>query len=77
MECKCTEFLAAGWRTGKRLRLYQTTKNLTSGHVGIPLVVIRLGVTRLKKIKVVYLLHLFEGGREMGSVIYFVWSTFG
>ena len=35
--------------------------NLTSGDLEIPLVVIRLGVTGLKKTRVVYLLDLFEG----------------
>ena len=28
---------------------YQTIRNLTSGDIGIPLVVIQLGVTRMKK----------------------------
>ena len=55
MECKCIEFVAAGWCTGKMLRLYQTIRNLTFGDMGIPLVVIRLGVTRLKKIRIMYL----------------------
>ena len=40
MECKCMEFAAAGWRTGNWLRLYQTIKNITSGDMEIPLVVI-------------------------------------
>ena len=54
-------FVAAGWCTGKWLRLYQTIRNLTSGNLGIPLVVIRLGVTRFKGIRLVYFLDLFEG----------------
>ena len=64
------KFVAAGWCTRKRLRLYQTIKNNTSGDLGFPLVVIRLGVTGLKKTRVVYLLDLFEReeGRR-GSVI--------
>ena len=42
-------------------------RNLTSGDLGILLVVIQLGVTGLKKTKVVHLLDLFEGRREMGE----------
>ena len=64
------KFVATGWCSRKRLRLYQTIRNITSGDVGILLVVIRLGVTGLKKTRVVYLLDLFEReeGRR-GSVI--------
>ena len=51
--------------TGKWLRLYQTIKNLTAGD--IPLVVIRLEVTKLKKIRLVYLLDLFKGKGEKGQ----------
>ena len=43
------ELVAAGWRTRKWLRFDQTIRNLTSGDLGIPLVVIQLGVTGLKK----------------------------
>ena len=43
------ELVAAGWCTSKRLRFDQTMRNLTSGDLGISLVVIQLGVTRLKK----------------------------
>ena len=52
------------------MRLYQTIRNITSGDLGILLVVIRLGVTGLKKTRVVHLLDLFEReeGRR-GSVI--------
>ena len=39
-------------------------RNLTSGDLGILLVVIQQGVTRLKRTKVVYLLDLFEGRGE-------------
>ena len=46
------------------MRLYQTMRNLTSSDFGIPLVVIQLGVTGLKKTKVVYLLDLSEGSEE-------------
>ena len=35
------EFVAVGWCTIKWLRLYETIRNLTSGDMGIPLVVIR------------------------------------
>ena len=43
------EFVAVGWCTKKWLRFDQTMRNLTSGDLGIPLVVIQLGVIRLKK----------------------------
>ena len=42
-------------------------RNLTSDDLGILLVVIRLGVTRLKKTRFVYLLDLFEGRGEKGQ----------
>ena len=60
------QFLAAGWCTGNWLRLNQTIRNLTSGEMGILLVVTPSGVTRLKKIRIVYLLDLFEGRGEKG-----------
>ena len=60
------EFVAAGSCARKWLRLYQTMRNLTSGDLGILLVVIQLGVTGLKKTKVVYLFDLFEGRGEKG-----------
>ena len=47
---------------------YQTVRNLTSGDLGIPLVEIRLGVTGLKKTRVVYLLDLFERRSGEGTV---------
>ena len=49
------------------LWLDQTMRNLTSGDLGILLVVIQLRVTGLKKTKVVYLLDLFEGRGEKGQ----------
>ena len=49
VDCKCMEFLAADWCTKMLLMLDQTIRNLNSGNSGIPLVVIRLRVTRLKK----------------------------
>ena len=42
-------------------------KNLTSGDLGIQLVVIQLRVTGLRKTKVVYLLDLLEGKGEEGQ----------
>ena len=58
------EFVAAGWCTRKWLKLNQTIRNLTSGYLGISLLVIGLGVTRLKKTRVEYLLGLFAGRWE-------------
>ena len=42
-------------------------RNLTSGDLGILLVVIQLEVTGLKKTKVVYLLDLCKGRGEKGQ----------
>ena len=64
VECKCMEFVAAGLCARKWLRLYQTTRNATSGDIGIRLVVIWLGVADLEKIRLVYLLDLFEARGE-------------
>ena len=61
------ELLAADWCTAKWLRFDQTIRNLTSGDLVIPLVMIPLGVTRLRKTSVVYLLDLFEGRGEKGQ----------
>ena len=55
------ELVAAGWCTTKWLRFDQTIRNFTSGDLGIQLVVILLGVTGLRKTRVMYLLDLFEG----------------
>ena len=55
------ELVAAGWCTTKWLRFNQTIRNLTSGDLVIPLLVIQLGVTGLRKTRIVYLLDLFEG----------------
>ena len=49
------------------LWLDQTMRNLTSGDLGILLVVIQLRVIGLKKTKAVYLLDLLEGRRENGK----------
>ena len=49
----------------KQLRLDQTIRNLTCGDLEISLVVIRLGVSRLKKIRFLYLQELLRGiGQE-------------
>ena len=61
VDCKCMEFIAVGWCTLKGSWFHQTIRNLTSGDLGIPLVMIRLGVTGLKNTRIVYLLDLFEG----------------
>ena len=66
VECKCMEFVAVGWCRRKWLRLYQTIRNFNSGDMGISLVVVRLH-TRLKKIRLFYLLDLFEGRWENGQ----------
>ena len=68
VECKCMEFVATGSCTRKWLRFDQTIRDLTFGDLRISLVVSRLGV--LKKIRVVYLLDLFQRREErIGSVV--------
>ena len=54
------EFVATGCCTRKWLRFDQTIINLTSGDLGILLVMSRLRVTGLKKTKV----DLFEGKKD-------------
>ena len=49
MDCNSIELVAAGWCPRKWLKFDQNIRNLTSGDLGILLVVIKLGVTRLKK----------------------------
>ena len=52
----------------KQLKLDQAVRNLTFGYLEIPLVVIGLGVTGLKKTGVVYILgFLGEGGEVVVS----------
>ena len=63
------EFVGAVWCTRKWLRLYQTIRNLTSGDLRILLVVIQLGVTGLKKTRLMYLLDLLEGRWKRNSMI--------
>ena len=55
VDCKCMEFVATGWCARMWLRLDQAIRNLTSGDLGIPLVVIQVGVTELINIRTVYL----------------------
>ena len=45
----------------------QTIRNLTSGDLGIPFMLIQLGVTGLKSTRIVYLLDLFEKRGEKGQ----------
>ena len=52
VDCKCMEYVPSGLYTKKWLRLDQTMINLTSGDLWIPLVVIQLAVTGLKKTRV-------------------------
>ena len=67
MDSKCMELVAAGWCTTKWLRFNQTIRNVTSGYLVIPLVVIQLGVSGLRKTRVVYLLDLLERKGEQGQ----------
>ena len=60
MDGNCIEFVSTGCLTRKWLRFDQTIRNLTSGDLGILLVVIRLGATRRKKTMAEYLLDLFQ-----------------
>ena len=62
-------FVAAGWRIRKWLRLDKTIRNITSGDLGIPLMVIQLRVNGLKKTRIKYLLDLFEGRGRRSSAI--------
>ena len=50
------EFVATGWRIVKKLRLNQTIGNLSYGDLEIPLLLIRLGVTGLRKTGLEFLL---------------------
>ena len=61
------EFVAAGSYKRKWSRFYQTMRNLTCADLGILLVVIQLGITGLKKTKVMYFLDLFEGRGKKGQ----------
>ena len=68
-DCRCMEYVDASWCTRKWLRLYQTIRNLTSGDLGILLMVIRLGGTGLRKAMFVYLLELFKGRGDKGQCV--------
>ena len=57
----------SGWCTRKWLRLFQTVRNLTSGDLEIPLVVVQPRATGLKKTRLVHLPNLFEGRGEKGQ----------
>ena len=57
-------------------RFDQTIKNFTSGDLGIPIVVIRAGVTGLERARVMYQLDLFEGRGRRSSVFKCSWSAF-
>ena len=57
VDCRCMEFVVAGWCARKWLRLYQTTRNKKSYFW-------RFGKSELKKNRVVYLLDLFWGKRS-------------
>ena len=61
VDCKAMEFVAAGRCTVKELRLSQTIRNLICDDLKVLVVVIRPGVTELKKTGFVYLLDLFGG----------------
>ena len=58
------EFVAVGRCRRKKLRLYQTTRNLTSGDITSG---DSTGTAALKKIRLVNLLDLFEGRGEKGQ----------
>ena len=60
------EFVSAEWYIGKQLRFDQVIRNLARCDLEISLVVIRLGVTRLKKTRFVNLLDLFGGTEGKG-----------
>ena len=71
------EFVAASWCTLKQLRLNQTVRSLTCGDIEVLLVVIRLGVTGLKKTRLVYLLDLLgKRGEERWCDLLRVWNAF-
>ena len=61
----------------KQLWLDQAIRNLTCDDLEIPLVVIGLGITELKKAVVLHLLGFFRGGGRSASVISCVCSTLG
>ena len=59
VDCKCIEFVTAGCCVRKWFRFDQTITNLTSGGLGIPLVLIRLRLPTCA-----YSIRLFDGRKE-------------
>ena len=76
VDCKSMGFVAADWCTVKQLRHDETVRNLTYGDLEIPLAVIRLGVTGLKKTELVYLLDMFGGSGKKGWYPLVKWCPF-
>ena len=72
MQCNCIEFIAAARCTVMQLRLDQTMRNFIFVDLEILFVVIQMGVARMKKSRLVYLLDLFGGRGEEGSAIWCV-----
>ena len=62
------EFVAVGWCTVMQLKLDEVIRNLTCSDLEIPLLVIGLGITELKKTRFVYLLDIFLGKGGEGVV---------
>ena len=65
VDCICMELVVASWFTRKWLKFYQTIRNLFFGDLVIPLVIIRQGVTWLRK----------DQGRDISSIL--VWGKRG
>ena len=68
VECKCIELVAADRCTRKWLRFDQTIRNLTSGDLGIPLVVNQLERPRLEKTSCISWTCLRECGRRGNAI---------
>ena len=60
------KLVATGSCTRKWLKSSQTIRNLTSGDLGIPIVVIQLGVTALEKARSYISKDLFDGMGKKG-----------
>ena len=77
--CSCIDLVAAGWCTRKWLRFAQTIsaiRNLSSGDLRILLVVIQLGVPRLKKTRACISSPIFLWGKGgEGAVWFSKWSA--
>ena len=61
------KFVSPDWCRRRWLSFYETIRNLFSVDMGILLVVMQLGITGLRKIRLVYLLDLFQGRGENGQ----------